>query len=299
MPPARALPVGTGGHGGQDLGPARPHRRSTPRTQRQAPGRATGCRGAHGCRHRWGHRDKPQCWAMSVWPRDHRDQRVINPSRPGPDGAAALLAGPDDGDWAAGVMNAVGANRAEPSGAPASPPYPRLPTTTRSAAADASKQSDPSTPHDDIGPPAGRSCHFSLHMLARSLPHADVRPAARPVRRRGDGDSAPDGVAAGQAASRELRGPAPLAGTRLAVEVPDPQPGRGAAEARRPVPGMPWPAALSGRKCGPHLRPPGSPADTRDQRSAGFSQVRTAEDARFELARACTQHAFQACALGH
>jgi len=24
-----------------------------------------------------------------------------------------------------------------------------------------------------------------------------------------------------------------------------------------------------------------------------------AEDARFELARACTQHAFQACALGH
>ena len=28
-------------------------------------------------------------------------------------------------------------------------------------------------------------------------------------------------------------------------------------------------------------------------------QVRMAEDARFELARACTQHAFQACALGH
>jgi hypothetical protein len=27
--------------------------------------------------------------------------------------------------------------------------------------------------------------------------------------------------------------------------------------------------------------------------------VKRAEDARFELARACTQHAFQACALGH
>jgi len=27
--------------------------------------------------------------------------------------------------------------------------------------------------------------------------------------------------------------------------------------------------------------------------------VRLAEDARFELARGCPQHAFQACALGH
>jgi uncharacterized membrane protein YhfC len=30
-----------------------------------------------------------------------------------------------------------------------------------------------------------------------------------------------------------------------------------------------------------------------------FYLVSVAEDARFELARACTQHAFQACALGH
>jgi hypothetical protein len=28
-------------------------------------------------------------------------------------------------------------------------------------------------------------------------------------------------------------------------------------------------------------------------------QVSVAEDARFELARGCPQHAFQACALGH
>ena len=30
-----------------------------------------------------------------------------------------------------------------------------------------------------------------------------------------------------------------------------------------------------------------------------FAQVSVAEDARFELARGCPQHAFQACALGH
>src|SRR5215472_4378553 len=32
---------------------------------------------------------------------------------------------------------------------------------------------------------------------------------------------------------------------------------------------------------------------------AGVRNQALAEDARFELARACTQHAFQACALGH
>jgi hypothetical protein len=34
-------------------------------------------------------------------------------------------------------------------------------------------------------------------------------------------------------------------------------------------------------------------------RQARVSAVQTAEDARFELARGCPQHAFQACALGH
>jgi hypothetical protein len=33
--------------------------------------------------------------------------------------------------------------------------------------------------------------------------------------------------------------------------------------------------------------------------TSAFSQVSVAEDARFELARGCPQHAFQACALGH
>jgi hypothetical protein len=39
--------------------------------------------------------------------------------------------------------------------------------------------------------------------------------------------------------------------------------------------------------------------ETARHRDSASSQVSAAEDARFELARGCPQHAFQACALGH
>ncbi len=49
----------------------------------------------------------------------------------------------------------------------------------------------------------------------------------------------------------------------------------------------------------PKLRLDSERANLRDGLALLFVLVRLAEDARFELARGCPQHAFQACALGH
>jgi hypothetical protein len=63
----------------------------------------------------------------------------------------------------------------------------------------------------------------------------------------------------------------------------------------REMPGMPRSVAISGRECGPHLRPQALLASVGEKGNGTFPQVSVAEDRRFELLRGCPQHAFQQC----
>ena len=65
------------------------------------------------------------------------------------------------------------------------------------------------------------------------------------------------------------------------------------------IPDLCWSALVAGLERGLELRLARSVKSADGQTPTTFYQVRGAEDAGFEPARACTQHAFQACALGH